>query len=361
MAEVARTPGNQPEVIVARPRLAAYLTRYRDHLFAGAGGSDRLLTRDHRIAGHPICLRFAGPEVESQLGAALRPRLSASVHVPVLEAIVTHAVEGGTDFPPPDWTGLRYWERGSLRAYQDERFSLVYNRKSNAFSAVDFQEGTGLHWTRTAEFPFHERATPLRHLLQPTLQRLGLVLVHAAAVGRPDGGVLIAGRSGSGKSTTALACLGAEDLLYAGDDLILVEAGPNPHVHALYDTLRMNPSTLRRFPAWESRASNPSSLATEKALLFLSSARPEKLCAGFPLRAIVLPRVVPEARTRTLSLPSIEAFKSIVPDTLLSILGDSSGLMRTLKELIQGLPCYRLELGTDFDRIPEAIVSLLDR
>src|SRR5205823_136180 len=76
--------------------------------------------------------------------------------------------------------------------------------------------------------------TPLRHILHLWLASRGVQFVHAGAVGRPSGGCLIVGKSGSGKSTSTLATLGSE-LLYAGDDYVGVSVTTGgAHVHSIY-------------------------------------------------------------------------------------------------------------------------------
>ena len=60
----------------------------------------------------------------------------------------------------------------------------------------------------------------------------GYQLVHAAAVGSEAGAVLISGKGGLGKSTTALSCLG-KGLTYVGDSHVVVQLDPFPRVHSL--------------------------------------------------------------------------------------------------------------------------------
>ena len=72
-------------------------------------------------------------------------------------------------------------------------------------------------------------------------------MLHAAAVGTADGGVLIVGRGGVGKSTTALACLAA-GMKYVADDYLVVQLDPEPRAFQLYGTAKLEASQLRHFP-----------------------------------------------------------------------------------------------------------------
>ena len=72
-------------------------------------------------------------------------------------------------------------------------------------------------------------------------------MVHAAAVGDESGGVLLVGRGGSGKSTTALSCLGTQ-VGYLADDYCLVEMVEGPRVHSLYTSGKANRGSIARLP-----------------------------------------------------------------------------------------------------------------
>jgi hypothetical protein len=119
----------------------------------------------------------------------------------------------------------------------------------------------------------------------------GLQLVHAAAVGNSNGGVLIGGKGGSGKSTTALTCLESK-LNYIGDDYTLLglDSG-RPVVHSLYNSAKLNSDHVQRFPTLLPKVSNPDRLADEKALLFVNEHYPAKVATQLPVRAVLLPRV----------------------------------------------------------------------
>ena len=92
-----------------------------------------------------------------------------------------------------------------------------------------------------------------------------------------SGGVLIAGKSGSGKSTTTLACL-TSGLLYAGDDYVLADVAAEPYVHSLYSTAKLVPDNCDRFPQLRPLVSNPDKLDEQKALIYLREALSRQYC-----------------------------------------------------------------------------------
>src|SRR5690349_22946983 len=113
--------------------------------------------------------------------------------------------------PAPPWRGDDYLRRDEIRGLTAGDRLGSYDRAHATLSLYDATEATGVLWARDAErmAPW-EPGSPLRSLLRWVLAAHGLHLLHAAAVGTPDGrGVLLCGPGGAGKSTTALAFLAA--------------------------------------------------------------------------------------------------------------------------------------------------------
>jgi hypothetical protein len=308
-----------------------------------------------KIGGHRICLQIPDTGLREQILPALQHLKAPSDSHAEFTVFVTHAGSDGIELPAPDWGFLPFAERGNLRLYSDEDFSLIYNHRIGVFNILNHADNEAIYWSRSRILPYYERSAPLRHLLQAWLQRRGLFITHASAVGRADGGLLIAGRTGSGKSTTALLALRA-GFLYAGDDYILTQAQPDPYIYSIYNSAKINSSSLHWFPEWKSRVHNSTRLHAEKALIFLNNAT-----EGYPLRAIVLPRVTSERLTIARPLPPEEMFRTIVPDTVFTSLGDASLVVKSFKRLIEQLPGYRLELGSQLEQIPSVLANLLDQ
>jgi len=184
--------------------------------------------------------------------------------------------------------------------------------------------------------------------------------IHAGAVGRPDGGVLIAGRNGSGKSTSTLACLHS-DLRFAGDHYVLVRVDPEPYVFSLYSTAKLEPHDLGRFPKLKPMVNNHGRLTSEKALIFLHDHAPGEIVRGFPLRAILLPRVTGRRDTRLERTTPAAALMALAPTTLVHLQGASQEAFGKLARLARKLPVYTLEAGTDLSQIPVVILELLEK
>jgi len=349
--------------MTGRPAAEAALTRFFDDAeacFAEAVDRSAAAVERHlEVAGRPVRLRFAGSALADAMMPALR-HLETMPAPPLLKVLVWDARSTGVVPRPPPWGALPYFERANARGFRDERFVLLYDRGTRVFSAVDHREGRGLQWMDdAAAVPFSERAAPLRHVLQGWLEREGLFVAHASAVARASGGVLVSGRTGSGKSTTAALCLMA-GFGYLGDDNVVVSVGEAPRAYSLYGVAKLSGVTLGWFPELAAAVANPDRRGTEKALVFLEDAKLQ-MVRETPLRALLLPRVQDERETRLRPVPASAAFRMLAPDNLLTIRGDPALTARGLRRLVDGLPCYELTLGRDRARIPEGISDLLSR
>ena len=107
----------------------------------------------------------------------------------------------------PGWVSLEWLSLSGARtvAYNDRDFHLLYNPSGPVLSVVDGTSRRGWYYVPLASgLPFYEKAAPMRMILHWFCESYGCTLVHAAAIGWRSRAVILAGRGGSGKSTTAL-------------------------------------------------------------------------------------------------------------------------------------------------------------
>jgi hypothetical protein len=328
-------------------------------VFQRAAESSGCLARSYALAEHEVCVQFAGAEQGERVLAAMRHLQCARTSAAC--ALTIHAWDALDDesfLPAPPWHALDYVERANMRSYRDARFSLFYDRGTDVFSAVDVERNIALYWTRDFDaLPYYELAAPMRHLLHGWLQHQNCFVTHAAAVGTSTGAMLLAGRGGAGKSTTALACLRA-GLRYAGDDFVLTSTAP-PCAHSLYSSAKLNAVALDWMPELRQHVTNMGRLGPEKGLMFLAEVFPQQMAGTLPLKAIALPMVMPQRHTALTPIPAQTAYKAIAPDTTLRVQGDARMLLAALLKLVQRVPCYRLELGADLEQVPVAISKVL--
>jgi hypothetical protein len=312
------------------------------------------------IGGHSVTLRFAGGAWLPQFTAALAHRAAPPAAQPDLSICIWDDASTGTTMPPPPWSLADYAPRGEITAYCDARYRAGYQAEAGLLSLLDLRQGLGLLWTAdAARLPRYELTFPARSLLYWWAGQHGQQMTHAGAVGQGGRGLLLVGKGGSGKSTTALACLAA-GLDYAGDDYVLVDSEPAPRAHSLYCTGKLHADHIGRLPAFVPLIHNGAHLGAEKALLYLHEHYAGQLVAGLPLSAIVLPRVTGAAHTGYRPLSTVPALAGLAASTLRQLPGAGLADHQRLSALARRLPAYALELGADLDELPDVVQRLLD-
>jgi hypothetical protein len=354
MEPAAAGPGGED---VAPAYFAAVHETFR-HAGQAVGG---LVDRFYTIGGYPIRLRFAGSALLPLIAPTLAHLEAPAPHpAPMLTVCLWDYASTRAAPPPPVWGTDDQGNCGEVPGYNDGRISTVFDRGSNVLSMLDRELDLALFWVRDPEepLPYYEIAAPLRVILYWWMGDHGRRLIHAGAVGITSGGVLLAGRGGSGKSTTALCCL-LSGMLYAGDDYVLVGTEPVPFVHSLYNSGKLHADQLRRFPQLLSATSAPRRPDEEKALLLLHEHFGERVAAGFPLRAILLPHVTGTAKTRLRETTTAASLVALAPSTIFQMPNPGPVALRQIARFVEQVPSYVVELGQDVADVPRLVAGLL--
>ena len=326
-------------------------------LFESAQKITGSLERSYRIGGYHVRLKFSG-EALLELTKALDHLAVTDESAPDLTICLWDSESTGQRMVERPWQEQDFLARGVIQGYNTERIYTAFQHGSGAVSVLDLERNLAVFWAPDPRVPYWEKGSPLRSILHWWLLNNGLQLVHAAAVGNSNGGVLIGGKGGSGKSTTALSCLDS-DLLYVGDDYTLLGIDSGPVVHSLYNSAKLNSDQLQRFPALLPLAANSDRLADEKALLFVNEHFPAKVANQLPVRAILLPRVTGLPDTRWQRVSVAMALAALAPSTIFQLPRAGNEALRFLATFARHLPCFSLEVGTNLSTIPPAIERLL--
>ncbi len=335
--------------------------------FEDAAQEAGLESRAVSLAGRDIEFRFAGNRWAHLMRAfshleppAGNPRLT--VHVWDGKRLPRHHVLRAYLYTLTNWWFDYVGPRGHLLDVHSPGLDAVYIPGPDLLHVVDTERSVAYCWKREpSDLPYWETCSPFRPLLHCWFRAQRRQFVHAAAVGRDDGGVLMVGRGGSGKSSSALACLDSP-LRYLGDDYCIVSRDATGYtVHGLYSTAKLvGPEDLKRFPALAPHVWNPDREPDHKAAFFLHEQVPEKFIGRFPLRAILVPEIAGGADTHLVPCRPAEAMEALAPWTLSQLPASGAEDLRFLGELVRRIPCYRLQLGSDLARIPGVIAGVLD-
>ena len=313
----------------------------------------------YRIAGQAIRLRFAGGALTPHVAPALAhlavgPETETDLTIGVWESRSTRVA-----FPPPPRGTDGAARPGEIRLYSEGERCALYREDHQTLSLVDFPEKQAyFQASDLARIPQAENAFPLQTIFHHWFSHGGHQLVHAAAVGTRAGAVLLAGKGGSGKSTTALACLRA-GLFYLADDYTLVSNEPFPMAHSLYCSAKLQPENLRRFPELRPLVRPAGSGDASKALLYLHEDFLAQLPPSLPIKAIVHPRVGEAAGSSWSRLSPAMALLALAPSTIFQLPGAGASAFDRLARLVGQVPSYRLDAGTDLNTIAPAIEHLL--
>jgi len=332
------------------------------------------IERTLRIAGRPALLRFGSPALESALMGSLRARCLAieaaedGGPAPELTLHLWDSADSGLPAPPspPAWlTGSvcqRFPAHGEIPEGNREGIRSSFELWPNSLQLLDVARGQGFFWIEdSARLSLHIQAAPLLRLLSWWIAARGGALLHAAAIGTVEAGLLVAGAGGRGKSTTALLSL-CGGLQYAGDDYTLVTGGREPRAHGLYASAKLKAlEDLRRFPALAGCVVNPSPGPDEKLLLQLAAAFPEQLSDGFPLRALLIPQVGGEGSARLEPLGPKAALVAAAPSAVAQLPGTAREAFAVLSDLVRRLPCFLLHTGLEPATIPPLIAGWLEQ
>lgn len=212
------------------------------------------------------------------------------------------------------------------------------------------------------DLSLHQRGKPLQMLLALWASDRGLQAVHAGLVARDGVGVLVPARSGSGKSTVALTCLGA-GYTYLGDDWIGVGAAADGSLvgHGLYSSTSLEAEHAARFPLLLPHAIPPTDVSERKSLVLLSPLFGERLGSSARVCALALPRIVDREDTSWRHASKGEAILMLAPSAVFAMRprAGREGVER-LAEIVRRLPAYWLEIGRDLDDIPRQMDAILE-
>jgi hypothetical protein len=355
----AESSASSPSIESGAPDRAALVGELASRSAEAAESAGGFRDRYFDLAGLPLRLRFAGPALDERMAYAFEHLAIEPVGSPALTVFLWDSDSTASVPPKPAWNLDAYRQHGAIKDHFDHGLYAIFQRGSQSLLVLDADRDRGFFWVSSAErLEMLDHGSPLRALLHIWLDLKGVQLVHSAAVGRPDGCVLIVGNAGAGKSSTALACLPSE-IGHLGDDYCLVSGDP-PRVSSLYSSAKADPAALARMPWLDPLIDTLPSPKAPKALLDLHANVPEKLIRSAELRAIALPSVTGEVETRFERCTRPEALAGLAPSTMLQLPGTSERTMTRLSALVRAVPSYRLWAGTDPGGIPPAIERMLE-
>lgn len=324
--------------------------------FQKAAADSGQVTHHLRLARTSIRLRFAGPA----LLPTILPALShASVpdpqEPPGLDLCIWDSASTGVPLAPPPRPHADFTGRGNIWGFDSLRYKSAYQWGEGSVSVMDRGSDIAFYWVPAADnLPPWSIGSPLRGILHWWMEKNGLQLVHAAVAGDRDRGALIPGRGGSGKSSTAVACL-TEGMQFVGDDYVVLGLDPEPRAHCLYATVKLHPHSLEAFPQLARSCRAVTAPGFDKVILFPEGRYREQFAESLPLSCVLRPVINGGSETTLGPASAIETERALAAETLAHLPHAGSHTLALLERVSRELPGATLLLGADRPGVAHAI------
>jgi hypothetical protein len=241
----------------------------------------------------------------------------------------------------------------------DSRY--VSMRRARSHAVYDRRAGRIIGWSCNGDrVSLIELGRPMQYLFCYWFHDANLQLIHSAMVGQGNAGVVIAGKSGSGKSTTSLACLEA-GMNYLGDDVLAMSGSWESGFvgHSVYNSNHLLPRDVERFPRLRQHVRSSGTAKEDKWVVMLHEAFPGQLIPALPIRAIALPRIVDQPKSSFRRASKAQALMTIAPSSIVLIEGAMPEGLARLGDLVEHVPAYWVDLGRDFRSTPDCLRELI--
>ncbi len=301
------------------------------------------------LAGVNITFRHCGQSLADDLLASLAHWTEVEQESEIVIYLWDSQLSGlFPPAPPQEW--FLPAPRGEVVGWTSEPIFASQNTQHGLACLWDQPRQRGIFWCRShRELPTWERASSLRSLLHWVFSSRSAQFCHAAVVGRRGKGLMLVGRGGSGKSTTALLCL-SQGWDYVGDDYVLVCDGI---AYPLYSTAKLVEKEMTRLASFPIRRREADGAG--KIALWLSL---DAMTPRLPLAAMVLPKVSESGESSLEPCSSALAVQALAPTTMLQLAAAGPAQWQRLTELAHSQKCFQLGLGRDSKHLLELLDSL---
>jgi hypothetical protein len=318
---------------------------------------DAVCQRQYALHGISFIIRAAAP-VLSVLDARLRPLCVPSTDIDA-SGMLTFEFTSEAEVQRPTGDLRRVYEPMDgevLYAVDEDVLYLDFGASLRA--RCEPTAGVTRVFAREPAHELWRLSHPILTLpLIEQLKRRGLYSLHAAGIARGGRALIIAGTSGAGKTTLALA-LARAGLDFLGDDLLFLQDA-SPTVVAFPDEVDVTQTTARFFPELEALADRPRQFGFPKWTLRAEDVFATALARHAEPAALLFPLIGADHRSCLEPMASSDALMELLPNVLLTEPASCQAHLHALARLAQSTPCYRLTTGRDFDALPELMGALL--
>lgn len=309
------------------------------------------------IARRPIRIRVAGAEWGLTVSKALshlppapaEPEFELTVDVWDSKELRLEPAWRSDPTGPP--TLMKTSSSGHYIGEERHHGALWFDRRKKHI--VGHIDGTG-------QLSLDARARPFHKLLSAWLWDEGVQFVHAGLVSSGERGLLLVGNGGAGKSTASIAALMA-GMDYLGDDFVgFSQDGNQVTGFGFYASCLLDRHHILNFPQLADASLAPNLAIEHKNVAFLGERLKPQLRHECSVQAIAMPRVIPDPRSSFEPAKKIEALRAIAPTSVMYLPRPSKEAFHRLSDMVNALPCYWFNSGSNIDAIGETIRTFVE-
>ncbi|MBY0549710.1 MAG: hypothetical protein K2W95_20700 [Candidatus Obscuribacterales bacterium] len=310
----------------------------------------------YRIAGKTVQITVVGHTYEYGIVRALehlriapdecdQAGLTPGLHIYCWDSRST----AGKPLKSP-WTIDDFSPFGQIYPCSSGQYRAAFEADACALSMIDLNSNVAFYWAPDwARIPNYSVAVPYRAIFSWYFHNSGMEIIHASAVSNSNGGLILTGKNGSGKSNTGLACL-SNNLSYLADDHCLISNVDGYRIHSIYSSAKLWSKDVVHFPALnlDQRISTGQlkDPAVDKHVFYLNEHWPNLICRSVPLKAIVLPRVTKEGINTLVPGTYRDAFVGLIEQSHLLPPFATESSIAFLAKLARAVPVYKLSLSS---------------
>lgn len=301
-----------------------------------------------RICGELIELRFPTEEL-AKVGKSSLSGFLTQEEGPV-DAAFFYWYDFCDDYLPAGQS-----EYSSVWRSNDQTGSLMIGTDRNLLAGQDYVRKR-FYWAQPE--PQEESRLSCRHIMVNAFafwaKYSEKLLVHAAAVGYQQTGVLVVGRGGRGKSTFAISCL-TEGLDFVSDDYTLLTASGELEAMPLYSCVGLRTDMWEKLP----KLGEPTVWIQGKPLFNISGSR---FCSRMPIKAVILPLAEGDAEPSIYPVSRGQAMAQLIDSTVTQLESRQDAvLIRKLSQRLAGLPVYEMRMSCDLQKNPAFLRSFIEK
>ena len=260
------------------------------------------------------------------------------------------ALDGAGVIESP-WNVENFLDGNRISGLESGEILGTFDIEMSILNLFDRSSNQGLFWIQSlSELPEWEFGAPLRKIFEWALLDRGLQVIHSAAIGFGNQGVLLCGPGGSGKSTTTALCLNSE-FATTGDDYCAITVSSPHKVYGIYGLLKLVPGSVGAKSlgglSWVSKRSDGK----------VHYKIEEKMVRSLSVRAIVFPRVFDSTQELNQMTPR-EALLRLLSSTLNQATNPQGDLFEALVSLSKSVRAFELNVSSDFDAARDQLGKL---